>query len=105
MHVFVTGAAGHVGSAVVPELLDAGHDVVGLARSDESAAAVTAIRSEDPPPSSLDDLDALSAEPRPWQQERRLRPPGLQAQTAMRRQVTSERAHLSGPTCALSRPW
>jgi nucleoside-diphosphate-sugar epimerase len=58
MRVFITGASGHVASAVIPELLGAGHEVVGLARSDESAGAVEALGAK-VHRGSLDDLAGL----------------------------------------------
>ena len=60
MRVFVTGASGWIGSAAVDELLATGHEVTGLARSDTSAAALTAkgalVRRGD-----LDDLASIRA--------------------------------------------
>lgn len=58
MHIFVTGASGWIGSATVGRLVEAGHHVVGLARSEYAAATVAASGAE-PVRGSLDDLDIL----------------------------------------------
>jgi nucleoside-diphosphate-sugar epimerase len=58
MRVFVTGATGWVGSAVVDDLLGAGHEIIGLVRSRDKAAALEAIGAQ-PLLASLDDFDAL----------------------------------------------
>jgi nucleoside-diphosphate-sugar epimerase len=58
MRVFITGASGHIGSAVIPELQAAGHAVVGLARSDDSAQALATLGAE-VHRGDLDDLDGL----------------------------------------------
>jgi nucleoside-diphosphate-sugar epimerase len=60
MRIFVTGASGWIGSAVVPELIGAGHQVLGLARSDTSARAVGALGAE-VLRGDLNDIGALRA--------------------------------------------
>src|ERR1700730_6792297 len=60
MRVFITGASGWIASAVVPELISAGHQVLGLARSDASAKAVADMGAE-VLRGDLNDTDVLRA--------------------------------------------
>src|SRR5262249_39965144 len=60
MRVFVTGASGSIGSAVVPQLTAAGPEILGLVRSDASATAVAAAGGT-PLRGDLTDLDSLRA--------------------------------------------
>jgi nucleoside-diphosphate-sugar epimerase len=59
MRVFVTGGTGHSGSYIVPELIDAGHEVTALARSDSAAAALSALGAK-VRRGHLEDLDGLT---------------------------------------------
>ena len=60
MHVFVTGGTGHSGPYIISDLIAAGHEVTGLARSDAAASAISALGAK-VRRGDLSDLDGLKA--------------------------------------------